>query len=416
MTSLTALQQAARKRAIAIDRRARNRARDPRKRVQLLRVARSVVATIPPATWARLGGAAGALASRASRSPLAAVALGIALAQLIRIPHPPRSRVPESLPDQRQSADPRDRPARSAQASATVHADAPLGSMLIAVLRRSVSAFYADDVLTLAGALTFSTLLSFAPLMLLALWATTAVGPGAQEALLSQLAALAGNDARVAAQAVIDSASKRPATGSVAGMVGIVVALGGATAVFIQLQTSLNRIWQIAAKPAGALWGWLRRRMLSIGLLVSLAFFMSISLIVSAALALMLTGTGIIWEIVNETIGTTVFAVLFAGLFRYLPDARLPWRHAFGGGLVTAALFVVGKFLIGLYLAHSSVGGAYGAAGSLVVLLVWVYYASAIFLFGAETVKGWLAEHGNTRQGEGSQRDPRPTGNAKPVA
>jgi membrane protein len=396
MTTLTAMEQSAHKRGIAVERRGRERPGDPRKRMQLVRLAGSVVGMTPPALWARVGRAAGALASRASRSPLAAVALGIALAQLIRIPYLDRARAPELPAHERSFAVARERPAQPDQASAS--ANTGLGSSLIAVLRRSASAFFADDVLTLAGALTFSTLLSFAPLMLLALWATTAVGPGAQEALLAQLAALAGNDARVAAQAVIDSASKRPSVGSVAGIVGIVVALGGATAVFIQLQTSLNRIWQIPAKPAGAVWGWLRRRVLSIGLLVSLAFFLSISLLVSAALALMLTGPGIFWEIVNETIGTAVFAGLFAGLFRYLPDARLPWRHALGGGLVTAILFVVGKFLIGLYLAHGSVGSAYGAAGSLVVLLVWVYYASAIFLFGAETVKGWLAVHGDAPQ------------------
>ncbi len=395
MTSLTALQQAARTRAATAEHRGGGRARDPRKRAQLLRLARSVIGLIPPALWARLGGAAAALASRASRSPLAAVALGVALAQLIRTSHSDRSRAPELPPNPRKAADVHELSAQVRRAPANLHADRATASTLIAVLRRSASAFVADDVLTLAGALTFSTLLSFAPLMLLALWATTAIGPGAQEALLAQLAALAGDDARVAAQAVIDSASKKPSAGSVAGIAGIVVALGGATAVFIQLQTSLNRIWQIPAKPASAVWGWLRRRLLSIGLLVSLAFFLSISLFVSAALALTLTGTGIIWEIVNEAISTAVFAGIFAGLFRYLPDARLPWRHAFGGGLVTAMLFVAGKFLIGLYLAHSSVGGAYGAAGSLVVLLVWVYYASAIFLFGAETVKGWRAEHGN---------------------
>jgi len=396
MTSLTAIRQATRKGARADLGRGREPTADRRNRARLVRLAGRVVALIPRALWTRVGGAAGALASRASRSPLAGVALGVALAQLIRIPRYDRAGVAESPTNERESTAADEHPAQPMHASAPPNRG--LGSTLIAVLQRSASAFFADDVLTLAGALTFSTLLSFAPLMLLALWATTAIGPGAQEALLAQLAALAGDDARVAAQAVIDSASKRPAAGSVAGIVGIVVALGGATAVFIQLQTSLNRIWQIPAKPAGAVRGWLRRRVLSIGLLVSLAFFLSISLLVSAALAMMLTGTGIIWEIVNEAIGTAVFAGLFAGLFRYLPDARLPWRHALGGGLVTAILFVVGKLLIGLYLAHSSVGGAYGAACSLVVLLVWVYYASAIFLFGAEAVKGWLAEHRSAPQ------------------
>ena len=265
---------------------------------------------------------------------------------------------------------------------------------LVATAKRAVSAFLEDDVLTLAAALTFATLLSFAPLILLALAVTSAIGPGAQEALLAQFAALAGNDARLAAQAVIDSANERPALGSFAGMTGLAVALVGATAVFGQLQTSLNDIWQIKAKPTGAVWGWLRRRVISIGLLVSIGFVLCVSLIVSAALSAVLTGSGVLWSIVDELISIAVFGVLFAGLFRYLPDARIPWRHALGGGLVTAVLFAFGKWLIALYLAHSSVGGAYGAAGSLVVLLVWVYYSSAIFFFGAEMVKGYLAGFG----------------------
>ena len=265
---------------------------------------------------------------------------------------------------------------------------------LVGTVKRSVAAFFADDVLTLAAALTFSTLLSFAPLILLALWVTSAIGPGAQDALLAQFAALAGNEARAAAQAVIDSARERPSLGSVAGITGIAVALVGATAVFGQLQTSLNDIWQIKAKPTGAVWGWLRRRVISLGLLISIGFVLCVSLIVSAALSAVLTGTGVLWSIVDEVISIAVFGVLFAGLFRYLPDARIPWRHALGGGLVTAVLFAFGKWLIAMYLAHSSVGGAYGAAGSLVVLLVWVYYSSAIFFFGAEMVKGYLAEFG----------------------
>jgi len=265
---------------------------------------------------------------------------------------------------------------------------------LVATVKRSFAAFFADDVLTLAAALTFSTLLSFAPLILLALWVTSAIGPGAQDALLAQFAALAGDEARAAAQAVIDSARERPSLGSVAGITGIVVALVGATAVFGQLQTSLNDIWQIKAKPTGAVWGWLRRRVISIGLLISIGFVLCVSLIVSAALSAVLTGTGVLWSIVDEVISIAVFGVLFAGLFRYLPDARIPWRHALGGGLVTAVLFAFGKWLIAVYLAHNSVGGAYGAAGSLVVLLVWVYYSSAIFFFGAEMVKGYLAGFG----------------------
>lgn len=266
--------------------------------------------------------------------------------------------------------------------------------MLWNAVKQAVAEFLADDVLTLSGAVTFSTMLSFAPLMLLALWSTAVLGEGAKDALLAQLQALIGDDARAAAQAVIDSASKRPAVGSVAGIAGCIVALIGATTVFAQLQTSLNDIFKIKPGQGSALWGWLRHRIFSVGLLAAVGFVMAVSLVISAALGVFLKNTGALWDILNQLISAAVFAILFGGLFRYLPDARISWRHAMAGGFVTAVLFAIGKAVIGLYLAHGAVGGAYGAAGSLVVLLIWVYYSSAIFFFGAELVKAWLLEHG----------------------
>ena len=260
------------------------------------------------------------------------------------------------------------------------------------ILLNAVSGFLHDDVLTLSGALTFSTLLSFAPLILVSLWATASLGQGAQDALLNQLQGLIGDDARKAAQSVIDSASQRPALGSIAGVLGLLVAIIGATTVFAQLQTSLNDIWRIERKPVNAVWGWLRHRLLSVGLLAAIGFVLAVSMVFSAGLGTLLSGTGIVWDIVNQLITAVIFGVLFAGLFRYLPDARLPWGSALAGGVATAVLFAFGKAVIGLYLAHGSVGGAYGAAGSLVVLLVWVYYSSAIFFFGAELVKAWLIQ------------------------
>ncbi len=257
--------------------------------------------------------------------------------------------------------------------------------------RRVASDFLADDVLTLSAALAFYTLLSFAPLLVLGVWASSSLAPGAQDAMLGQIQSLAGDDARLAAQAVVDSANKRPSLGSIAGIVGIVTSLVGATTVFAQLQASLNHIWGIKAKPTNAIWGWLRRRVLSMGVILAIAFVLAASLLLSTALGAVLTRTGPLWDIVNQAVTAVVFGVLFALLFRYLPDARLRWRHAVLGGVVTAILFAIGKWLIGFYLARGDVGGAYGAAGSLVVLLVWVYYSGAIFFFGAELVQAWLA-------------------------
>jgi membrane protein len=260
--------------------------------------------------------------------------------------------------------------------------------------RRVWSDFFADDVLTLAAALSFYTLLSFAPLMVLAVWAGASIGHGAQDAMLAQIAALAGDDARRAAQAVVDSANRHPSLGSLAGLLGVAVSLVGATTVFAQLQASLNRIWNIQARPRNAILGWLRSRVLSIGVIAAIVFVLIVSLLASSALGLLLTRSGPVWDLVNQGITIVVFALLFALLFRYLPDARLPWRHAAWAGLVNSILFGIGKWLIGFYLARGNVGGAYGAAGSLVVLLVWVYYSGAIFFLGAELVQAWLGERG----------------------
>jgi len=264
------------------------------------------------------------------------------------------------------------------------------------VLRTALSGFVEDDALTLSAALTFSTLLSFAPLLILALSVTSALGWSAQDAILDQLGALAGKEAQSAAQSVLDSAKQRPAAGGIAATFGLIVAIVGATTVFAQLQTSLNDIWRVkkSAASGSALWSWLRRRLLSVGLLAAVGFVLIVSLLVSAVLGTLFPHEELVGELLNQTLSFVVFAVLFAALFRYLPQVRLGWRRALAGGSATAGLFVFGKALIGIYIAHGAVGTAYGAASSLVVLLVWVYYSSAIFLFGAELVKAWLLDRG----------------------
>jgi len=273
------------------------------------------------------------------------------------------------------------------------------------LLGQALRDFIADDVLTLSGALTFATLLSFAPLLILALRGAAALGFEAQDAILDQLDALAGENAREAARSVLDSANRN--SGVVADVIGGIFAVVGATTVFAQLQASLNDIWHVEAKATNAVWGWLRHRILSMGMLPAIAFVAVASLLVSASLGSVLDKTGVLWEIVNQVVSLIIFAVLFAVLFRFLADARLAWRHALGGGAVTAVLFVIGKALIGLYLAHGSIGNAYGSAASLVLLLVWVYYSSAIFFFGAELVKAWALQHGRAPGesiAEGSRR------------
>jgi len=255
----------------------------------------------------------------------------------------------------------------------------------------AVNGFIDHNDLTLAASIAYYTALSLAPLLVLGLWLAASVSPHAQADLVAQIGFLAGNDARAAVQLIIDNASSKPSVGSLAGWIGIAVLVFSATAVFSQLQGALNVILEVDAPPRTEttylLLRWIRRRLMSIGILAAVTFVLMVSLVVSAVLGLVLSQDREVWDVANEGIAIVVFTVLFAALFKYLPDARLSWRDTGAGALITALLFTAGKYGIGQYLAHSGVGGSYGPAGSLVVLLVWVFYSAAIFLFGAEIVQ-----------------------------
>lgn len=266
--------------------------------------------------------------------------------------------------------------------------------MVFLATKEALQGFVSDRVMSLSASVSFYTLLSFAPLMVLAVWITSSIGPEAQKSMLQQISQLAGPEARTMAEIVIQGAQQRPSLGSFAGIAGIVLSLIGATTVFAQLQMSLNRIWGIEAHPGNAVWGWVRRRILSVGVIAAIGFVVIASLVMSAIIGIFLKQTGLMWDLLNQLITALVFTGLFTLLFRYLPDAQLPWKRAFSGGVVTAVLFTLGKTVIGLYLASASVGGAYGAAGSIAILMVWVYYSSAIFFFGAEFVQAWVNVRG----------------------
>jgi membrane protein len=262
------------------------------------------------------------------------------------------------------------------------------------LLRKSVTAFLADEVLTLAAALAFYTLLSFAPLIVLAVAGAALAGPDAQARLIEQIGSVIGPEAQGAARAVLDSGKSHPQLGSIVGMAGLAVAVVGATTVFAQLQASLNRIFGVVATPSNALWGWLRRRVISFGVIFAIGFVLVASLVVSALLGWFLPRGSLVLDSANQIVSAAVFSVLFGLLFRYLPDARIPWHWAWLGGLTTAILFSFGKWAISFYVARSHVGGAYGGAASLAVLLIWVYYVGAIFFYGAELTKAWLERRG----------------------
>ncbi len=262
----------------------------------------------------------------------------------------------------------------------------------LTVVRRAIEAFIAHDVLTLSAALAFYTLLSFAPLMVMVLWATESMQAITQTALLDELAALAGNDVRIAAKAMLTSTGPHQHVGVLAGVIGIGIVVIGATTVFAQLQNTLNVIWDVPARKVSAIRGWLRRRVISAGVLLAIAFVLIVSTIVSSSLGIMLSNVATLWDVANQLISIVILALLFTLLFRYLLESRLPWRESLEGGIASAIFFGIGKWIIGAYLAHGHVSEAYGAASSIVAVLIWAYYSSAVFFFSAELVKAWVHE------------------------
>ncbi|MDB5828100.1 MAG: ribonuclease, partial [Variovorax sp.] len=223
-----------------------------------------------------------------------------------------------------------------------------------------------------------------------------------QGQIAAQLSGLIGQDGATAVQGLIKSASS-PARGLIAGTISIVVLIIGATTVFAELQSALDRIWHVPEKekPTGV-WGILRARVLSFGLILGLAFLLMVSLVVSAGVAAfgnwtagLLPGWELLLQGVNVLVSIGITTVLFAMIFKFMPTAPIRWHDVWIGAIVTAVLFEVGKIAIGIYLGKSGVNESFAAAGSLVVLLAWVYYAAQIFLLGAEFTKVYADEHGS---------------------
>lgn len=261
------------------------------------------------------------------------------------------------------------------------------------VLKKAGAAWVDDKAQSMGAALAYYTVFSIAPLLLIAISvAGLAFGQdAARDAIVEQLQALMGQAGADAVQSMLQSTSK-PSHGILGTVVGVVVLIIGATSVFAELQDDLNRIWEAPSKAKVAgWWAWLRTRILSMGLILAIGFLMLISLAASALFDAAGTWVGglfgsekLLAEGINFVISYVLTAFLLALIYRFMPDATIRWRDVWVGAFVTALLFVLGKFLIGLYIAKSALASGFGAAGSFAVLLAWVYYSAQIFLFGAE--------------------------------
>jgi membrane protein len=271
------------------------------------------------------------------------------------------------------------------------------------ILKKAGSDWMEDQAPTLGAALAYYTVFSLAPLLIIAIAIVGLVfgQEAAQGQIFEQLRGLLGEASAKAMQDMVQNANAKPATGVVATLIGVVTLLFGASGVFGQLQTSLNAIWDVEPKPGRGILGLVRDRILSFGFILVVGFLLLVSLLLTAAVAVVAQWFGMppametLAQILNFVLSLAVITLLFAMIFKFLPDAKIAWHDVWIGAFITALLFTVGKLALGLYLGKSGVGSSYGAAGSLIVLLLWVYYSSQILFFGAEFTQVYANRFGS---------------------
>jgi membrane protein len=275
---------------------------------------------------------------------------------------------------------------------------------LVPVLKQTVKGFSEDDCPTMAAALSYYTVFSLPPLLLLILTLLGAVldSQDIQGTLESQMREIMGPAGAGQVRTILANADRPGGGATLPAVLSVIALLIGATGVFGQLQAALNKAWGVAPDPSkGGIKNMLLKRMFGVGMVVGLSFILLVSLVVSAVLSAFGDQLGRflpeglsapLLEAINFAGSLAIIALLFGAIFKVMPDARIAWSDVGVGALVTAVLFVAGKFVLGLYLGRSNPGEAFGAAGALAVMLVWIYYSSMIVLLGAEFTQAW-AEH-----------------------
>lgn len=273
------------------------------------------------------------------------------------------------------------------------------------LLKETFKEWNEDKASRLAAALAYYTMFSLAPLLVIVIaiagffFDQTAV----QDQLAQQIQSLVGAEGAAFAQTVLEKASAPGENDSlIASIISVVLLLVGATGVFGQLQESLNVVWNVEAKPNNAAKGFVRKRLLSFAMLLTIGFLLMVSLVLSTALAALsaylnglLPGVELLWQLLNIVLSIAVITIMFALLYKYVPDVTIDWSDVWIGSFITALLFTIGKFLLGLYLGNSGFSSTYGAAGSVIIILAWVYYSAQILFFGAEFTQVYARRYGS---------------------
>lgn len=276
------------------------------------------------------------------------------------------------------------------------------------LIKKVFSEWSEDKAAKHAAALSYYTVFSLAPLLVILISLAGLFGgaDAAEGLVMTQVENLLGEEGGQFVSDMIVTASNRPASGIIATVIGVVTLIFGALGAFGELQNALNTIWEVKPKPVSGIWGTLRNlvvdRLLSFAMILVIGFLMLVSLIVSAALAGVTEYIGgllpfpaFLITILNFIVSIGVITLLFAAMFKFLPDAKIAWRDVWLGALVTALLFTLGKFAIGFYLGRSNVSTTFGAAGSLAIMLIWIYYSAQILFLGAEFTQVYANAYGS---------------------
>lgn len=272
---------------------------------------------------------------------------------------------------------------------------------IFSMLKETVKEWSADKAPRLGAALAYYTVFSIAPLVIIAILIAGLVFDNAQAQIVAEIKSLVGDKGGAAIESMIEAAQK-PVESAVATVLAFGTLLFGAAGVFIQLKDAFNTIWNVPQPKSSGIWGFVRKYFLSFSMVLGIGFLLLVSLLLEAGLAVVgrffedrLPGATIIMPAMGLVVSFGIITLLFALLFKFLPDVKVPWRDVWIGAALTTGLFVVGKIGLGVYLGKASVGSAYGAAGSLVLILLWVYYSAQILFFGAEFTQVYSKRHGS---------------------
>lgn len=294
----------------------------------------------------------------------------------------------------------------------------PTFKQWLALCKQAVQSWSDDYAPSMGAALSYYSVFSMAPLLLIVISVAGLVfgEEAARGELFGQLAGLMGADAAKTLETLLASVNK-PAQGIVSTLIGLGVLLIGATTVFGELQNALDRIWRAPARAtSGGLWNLLHTRLLSFGMVLGIAFLLMVSLVLGAVVSALgkwwgdaFIGWEIVAQLINIVLGFALTTGVFAMIYKIMPRVHVRWYDVWIGAAVTALLFTLGRFLIGLYIGKSGVASSFGAAGSLIVIFVWVYYSAQVFLMGAEFTWLYAKQYGSMRHLPGSATEPAPT-------